>query len=136
MKKALLWIDVASTLVGAALAVRFGPRTLAWYAGLGLAAVSIALWITARLQLGSSFSVTAQARQLVTTGLYSRIRNPIYFFGGLANLGVVLALQVWWLYPVWAAMIPLQVLRVRRERKVLADAFGATYQEYRSKTWF
>lgn len=136
MKNALLWVDVASTLVGVALAVRFGPRTPAWYAGLPLAAVSIALWITARLQLGGSFSVTAQARQLVTTGLYSRIRNPIYVFGGLANLGVVVALQIGWLYPLWAAMIPLQVLRVRRERKVLAEAFGAAYQEYRARTWF
>jgi protein-S-isoprenylcysteine O-methyltransferase Ste14 len=44
---------------------------------------ALPLFVLARLQLGASFSVTAQARKLVTTGLYSRIRNPIYVFGGM-----------------------------------------------------
>ena len=120
MKRALLWFDVAATLVLVALAVRYGPRTV---------------WILARLQLGRSFSVTAQARQLVTHGLYSRLRNPIYFFGGLAYFGALVALQVWWLVLAWLAMTPIQLLRIRREEKVLAEAFGAEYEAYRAKTW-
>ena len=136
MKRALLWFDVAATLVLVALAFRFGPRTGYFYAGLGLTAVAMPLWILARLQLGRSFSVTAQARQLVTHGLYSKLRNPIYFFGGLAYFGGLLALQIWPLLVAWLAMTPIQILRVRREEKVLADAFGPAYEEYRARTWF
>jgi protein-S-isoprenylcysteine O-methyltransferase Ste14 len=40
--------------------------------------VGYILFVTARLQLGKAFSVTPQARELVTLGLYSQIRNPIY----------------------------------------------------------
>jgi len=136
MKRALLWFDVAATLILVALAVRYGPRTAWFYAGLGLTAVTLPFWILARLQLGRSFSVTAQARQLVTHGLYSKLRNPIYFFGGLAYFGALLALQIWPLLAAWVAMTPIQIARIRKEEKVLADAFGPAYEEYRAKTWF
>ena len=136
MKRALLWFDVVATLVLEALAVRYGPRTAWFYAGLGLTAAAMPFWILARLQLGRSFSVTAQARQLVTHGLYTRLRNPIYFFGGLAYFGALVALQVWWLVLAWLAMTPIQILRIKREEKVLAEAFGAEYESWRAKTWF
>jgi protein-S-isoprenylcysteine O-methyltransferase Ste14 len=136
VKRALLWADVVATLVLVALAFRYGPRTVYFYAGLGLTAVAMPLWVAARLQLGGSFSVTAQARRLVTTGLYSRVRNPIYFFGGLAYLGGLIALQSWLLLLAWLAMTPIQIVRIRKEERVLAEAFGADYQAYRAKTWF
>lgn len=136
MKRALLWFDVAATLVLVALAVRYGPRTVWFYAGLGLTAAAMPFWILARLQLGRSFSVTAQARQLVTHGLYTKLRNPIYLFGGLAYFGALVALQVWWLVVAWLVLTPIQVLRVRREEKVLAEAFGPEYEAWRAKTWF
>ena len=49
--------------------------------GLFLVAVGFILWTLARFQLGNSLTVSAQAKQLVTHGLYSKIRNPIYVFG-------------------------------------------------------
>lgn len=136
MKRALLWFDVAATLVLVALALRYAPRTVWFYGGLGLTAAAMPLWILARLQLGESFSVTAQARQLVTHGLYTKLRNPIYFFGGLAYFGALVAFQVGWLLAAWLALTPIQVVRVRREQKVLAAAFGAEYEAWRAKTWF
>lgn len=39
------------------------------------------LLIVARIELGGSFSVRPKAQALVTHGLYSRIRNPIYVLG-------------------------------------------------------
>jgi protein-S-isoprenylcysteine O-methyltransferase Ste14 len=136
VKRALLWFDVAATLVLVALAVRFAPRTAWFYAGLGLTAAAMPFWILARLQLGRSFSVTAQARQLVTHGLYSKLRNPIYLFGGLAYVGALVAFQVWPLLLGWLALVPIQLLRIRREEKVLAEAFGSEYEAYRARTWF
>src|SRR5271170_8058348 len=48
------------------------------------AAISIPaffLWMLARYQIGDSFAVLAEARKLVTHGIYSKIRHPIYVFG-------------------------------------------------------
>ena len=60
-------------------------------AGIALAAIGSALWFTARLQLGTSFAVLPKAKALVTTGLYSKFRNPVYLFGGLAYAGLFIA---------------------------------------------
>src|SRR5438552_14948201 len=59
-------------------------------AGLALAAVALPLWLLARWQLGDSFSVSAQARKLVTHGIYARIRNPVYCFGTLFIAGMII----------------------------------------------
>ena len=132
----LRWTDVGACLILAALALRFGAHTAVWYAGLFLAALALPLWIVARRQLGSAFSVRPEARRLVTRGLYSKIRHPIYVLGSLAYFGSLVALQVWPILCAWLALTPLEVVRARREDRVLADAFGPEYAAYRSRTWF
>jgi protein-S-isoprenylcysteine O-methyltransferase Ste14 len=113
------------------------PASPRYVIGLAIAAIGFALWMLARYQLGRSFTVTAQARALVTTGLYSKIRNPIYFFGGIAFLGVFIA----WgnLYALAAFMFfyfSMQILRARKESGVLEQAFGEEYRRYKASTWF
>jgi protein-S-isoprenylcysteine O-methyltransferase Ste14 len=129
-------MDVVSCIIVAALAVWFGARTAAWYGGLLLATIFFPLWLAARRQLGTAFSVKPEARHLVTSGLYSKIRHPIYVFGGLAYFGALLALQIWPLLAAWIALNPIQIVRARRESRVLAEAFGAEYQAYLANTWF
>jgi len=103
--------------------------------GAVIAGISFPLFALARWQLGSSFSVKAKASRLVTTGLYSRIRNPIYLFGGLFLVGLSLFLSPWGPLAVALVIVPLQVVRARREERVLAEAFGEEYERYKSKTW-
>ena len=105
-------------------------------AGAAIAGVSIALLIVARLQLGASFSVRAKATKLVTTGLYSRIRNPIYVFGELLLIGVSMLVERWEILLLVAALVPMQVVRARKEAQVLAEAFGEEYARYKARTWF
>lgn len=129
------------TLVVAAAAV-YVERTqapAAWtpvrILGLCLAAAGFVLWTVARLQLGKSFAVTAQAKQLVTRGLYSKIRNPIYIFGSLFVAGYILLLdRPRWLL-IFVAVIPLQIWRARKEARVLEAKFGEEYRAYRAETW-
>jgi protein-S-isoprenylcysteine O-methyltransferase Ste14 len=136
LNRLLSWTDVAAFLALACLALYFSPRRVPWFVGLAVAFVSFPLWILSRLQLGSSFSIRPEARQLVTNGLYSKIRNPIYVFGTAASFGVMLALQIWPILVLWLALTPIQVARIRREERVLRAAFGEQYEHYRSRTWF
>ncbi len=105
-------------------------------AGICIAAPALILLVIARLQLGSAFSVTAKASVLVTTGLYSRIRNPVYVFGALVILGIIVFFGQPWFLLVFALLIPLQVYRSRKEAQVLEEKFGDAYREYRQRTWF
>jgi protein-S-isoprenylcysteine O-methyltransferase Ste14 len=123
-------------LVLAALAVAADLHDPVWFVALGLSVVCAALWLVARLQLGAAFSVRPEARQLVETGLYSRLRHPIYVFGTAAFLFVLLALQGWPALVIWAILIPVQIVWARREERVLAEALGAEYEAYRGATWF
>jgi protein-S-isoprenylcysteine O-methyltransferase Ste14 len=135
----LRWIDIAVYLIYLAffgLAIVAGRRGTLWYVALCLSAGCSVLWFVARWQLGDAFSIAPEARQLVTRGLYSRIRHPIYVFGTLAFLFLVLALQGWFALIIWLVVILIQVRRVRREERVLAEMFGEEYTTYRSRTWF
>src|ERR1700757_1662744 len=69
------------------------PWNLQRYTGTVLATVGVSFVGLARYQLGASFSVSAKARKLVTTGIYSKIRNPIYVFGLMMLAGIALVLQ-------------------------------------------
>jgi protein-S-isoprenylcysteine O-methyltransferase Ste14 len=104
--------------------------------GLALALVSFALWIAARIQLGRSFSVAPKATALVTRGIYSRIRNPIYVFSAAWVAGLALALGKPIALLVLLPLIPLQAARAGREARVLEANFGEAYREYCRKTWF
>ena len=106
------------------------------FAGLAIAIVSFLLFAVARLQLGRAFSVRARATTLVTTGLYSRIRNPIYTFGALGFAGIVLWSGKFLLLLFLVVLIPAQIYRARKEEKVLTEKFGDAYLDYKRKTWF
>jgi protein-S-isoprenylcysteine O-methyltransferase Ste14 len=136
MRKLLRWMDVVAWGVVVGLALRFGAHTGIWCAGLILAAVCLPLWLMARLQLGEAFTLKPEARTLVTRGLYSRIRHPIYVFGCGAYFGALLALQIWPILAAWLALTPIELLRARREERVLVAAFGKAYEDHRKRTWF
>ena len=112
------------------------PLTPMRLAGILIALPAAVLLMVARVQLGSAFSVEAKASHLVKTGLYSRIRNPIYVFGALLIVGLLLLTARPILLLFLLVLIPVQTVRVRREEKVLAERFGAEYEEYKRGTWF
>ena len=111
------------------------PWTALRIAGLAIGIPCLLLFALARIQLGRAFSVQAMASKLVTSGLYSRIRNPIYVFGGLTIAGFILWANQPWLLLLFGVLIPIQVWRSRVEARVLTEKFGAQYLEYKKKTW-
>lgn len=111
------------------------PWTPAKIAGVAIAIPSFVLFLVSRIQLGSAFSVQAKASHLVTSGIYSKIRNPIYVFGGLLLVGIFLYFRPI-LLVLFVILIPMQIARARNEEKVLAEKFGEEYQRYKTSTWF
>jgi protein-S-isoprenylcysteine O-methyltransferase Ste14 len=112
------------------------PWTLNRMVGLSIALPALVLLVVARFQLGRAFSISAKASILVTSGLYSRIRNPIYVFGMFVFLGLIIWIGNPWLLLVFVILIPMQVVRSRKEAEVLEEKFGDEYVAYRRRTWF
>ncbi len=137
MKQVLYWVDITVFLIFAGIMLAHWQWNTHYLIGIALAGAGLMLWITARLQLGKSFSVTAQAKKLVTHGLYARIRNPIYFFGGIAILGLLVAWGKLVLTLVFLVFYFLfQIPRAKLEAQVLEETFGDEYRRYRKQTWF
>jgi protein-S-isoprenylcysteine O-methyltransferase Ste14 len=129
-----------AVIVAFAVFLALHVSSVAWtpvrVAGAAIAAVALVLLLIARVQLGRSFAVTAQAKKLVTTGLYSRIRNPIYVFSAIFLSGLAIAVGRPVLLLFLGVLVPLQIVRARKEEQVLAEAFGEEYLRYKARTWF
>jgi len=133
-----VWLPLLAGLWALGFVFQFGPgpHGLARWLGLLLGFIGLGGVILARYTLGRSFSWVPKASELVTRGIYSRIRNPIYVFGMFAVVGMVLMVGRPRLLVILAVLIPVQIIRARREAAVLEAKFGDTYREYRQRTWF
>src|SRR5258708_36403292 len=66
-------------------------------AGVAITVPAHCLWALARLQLGASFAIRAQAKELVALGLYAKIQNPVYLLNAIFIAGIF----VFFGQPVW-----------------------------------
>lgn len=94
------------------------------------------LWTTSRYQLGEAFSVFPKATKIVQTGIYKKIRHPIYTSGIITIFGLCLVYQKLWINLVLLALIIMQVIRAKAEEKILTNKFGQEYISYKKSTWF
>ena len=110
------------------------PADRAWDApALGLLLAGQFFCLVALLQLGRSLSVMPEARSLVTAGLYSKIRHPLYLAEAVATLGVLLQFRSVEALALVALQFAIQLWRMREEEKVLEAAFP-DYAAYRGRT--
>jgi len=113
-----------------------GPWTSMKIAGLIITVAATVLLTVARVNLGDSFSVAPEAKALVKNGVYSRIRHPVYVFSALIICGLALYFDVLLLLILPAVVVPVQVVRARKEEQLLEKTFGEEYRAYKSRTWF
>ena len=130
------FLDFVAYVILFVLAIARGPADGGRWAGIAIAVPSFALWMLARWQLGQSFTLAAEARELVTHGLYAKIRHPVYIFSTLVLVGTAICLRNVFFDAYVVGVIVLQVYRIKREDAVLLQQFGQRYDEYRRRTWF
>jgi protein-S-isoprenylcysteine O-methyltransferase Ste14 len=123
-------------LVGVVLLLAGPPWPAYRVIGLVLAILGFTALTAARLTLGNSFSITPQARQLVTSGIYSRVRHPVYVFSTIAIGGLFLYIRQPWFCLILIPLVILQVIRACAEERVLTEKFGEAYTRYKQQTWF
>lgn len=136
MRSAALVAAVVVLGVGAFLLIQQGTSRQTLLTGGLLLALGLPLLGVARRQLGRAFAMTPQAKGLVTEGLYARIPHPMYVFLDLVLLGAIIMARQQWLLVVWAGLVAVQAWQARREARVLEQAFGDAYRDYRGRTWW
>lgn len=118
----------------------FANYTLpAWAGWLGVVLIAGAVFIfwRAHADLGLNWSPTLEIREkheLITRGIYSVIRHPMYASQILWSIAQVLLLQNWIAgFGSLVAFIPFYFLRVRAEEQLMLEQFGDQYRSYMQK---
>jgi protein-S-isoprenylcysteine O-methyltransferase Ste14 len=107
-----------------------------WGGWAGVVVFLIALWLLWRshLDLGRNFSQDLEIKEnhsLVTHGVYRHIRHPIYLAGWLIAFAQIALLHNWIAgLALLIAMLPMHLVRIPREEKMLLEQFGDEYREY------
>ncbi len=109
------------------------PSLIQSIAGITLIGAGSILSAIALGYLGRSFSIMAEARHLVTSGPYSRIRHPLYLAEEVAVLGMVVQVFSIPIILLMAVHIALQIQRMKNEEAVLKAAFPE-YEPYMRRT--
>ena len=113
------------------------PRESVRSFGLLLCCAGGVIRILALRQLGPQFSayVTLQPdHQLIQTGIYSRIRHPLYLSLLLAGPGVAMVFASQLVWPILAMTIAFIANRIKVEETLLAKTFSDSFLVYRHRT--
>jgi protein-S-isoprenylcysteine O-methyltransferase Ste14 len=96
----------------------------------------IAFAIAARVSLGRNWSANVTLKedhQLVCTGLYSLVRNPIYTGIVTALLGTAVLMNTVHVFLAFALAIFLFMWKTTYEERFMEQEFGAQYLAYRQR---
>ena len=116
----------------------YPPTIFQVVAGVVVFAGSLLLFWRTHRQLGKYWSVTLEIKdkhELITSGVYEKVRHPMYSAFFLWALAQVLLLPNFIAGP--AGLIGFGILfffRVGREEQMMREAFGADYDAYARRT--
>jgi len=88
-------------------------------------------------ELGRNFRVFAAPRRsgtLITTGIYSKVRHPMYTAVIFAFLGYTIYWGSTWCFPLWLIMTILYIVKAWKEEGVLKQRY-LEYVDYQKRTW-
>lgn len=119
----------------------FADYTIPRWVGLaGIAILIVANWLfwRAHRDLGQNWSPTLEIRDghaIVTTGIYRRIRHPMYLSLWLLVLSQAMILPNY--VAGFSGLLPFGILyfhRVKKEERMMMEEFGSEYERYLKKT--
>lgn len=126
------YLDIADYEINPTLSLMLG-----WTGAFIFILAILVLW-KSHADLGINFSPKLQLRKehsLVMNGVFKKIRHPMYAAHFLWGIAQVLLLQNW--IAGWgflAALLPLYLVRVKEEERMMLDEFGDRYRLYMGRT--
>ncbi len=83
--------------------------------------------------LEKAHSYPEEIKKLVTTGIYSKIRHPIYLGRILLNIGFLIIFPILPMAVVAITFIVVWYLMALYEERILIKKFGKRYKKYKEK---
>ena len=80
------------------------------------------------------FSTTEKEQKLVKTGIYAKVRHPIYLSGLILSLGFTLIAGNLYGLLFFILSLVAFITRIKKEERELITKFGEEYKEYAKET--
>jgi protein-S-isoprenylcysteine O-methyltransferase Ste14 len=110
------------------------PLWLIIFSGtIALAGYLTTYWVMGANRYASRIIQVEKDQRVISVGPYRIVRHPMYFGAVISILFTPLALGSYWAMPVFALIIPVIVLRILNEEKILRQEL-AGYPEYCLRT--
>jgi protein-S-isoprenylcysteine O-methyltransferase Ste14 len=116
----------------------YTPWPIQAWLGLLFAAASLIMFQLTHRALGRNWSVSLDVReghQLITDGVYRRVRHPMYSAFWLWAVAQALLLPNW--VAGFSGLVGFGILffgRIAREERIMLETFGDRYREYMART--
>ncbi len=111
--------------------------------GLILYSAGCVFMLWARRALGKMWGISTSQQvklhddhQIIQSGPYAFVRNPMYFGWWVAMLGLILLYPVWMVLLMFLFSMMAFIGRAHREDAALAERFGDAWIEYKNHTKF
>lgn len=106
------------------------------YSSIGLIVLGLIVLIAAKVAMGR-VTVNIRPEKFISSGIYSKIRHPIYLGIKMIFLGLALAFtSLLGLFFVIVILFPYHIYRAIREEKEMNIEFPSRYFNYKKRTWF
>jgi len=110
--------------------LRWPPYAVFATAGGILLALGVPMWLTGAISVMRAYN----RDQLVTSGVFGLVRNPVYSAMIVLNLpGIALLTRSWPLFLMPLVAYVIFKLLIHREDEYLERRFGRAYLEYRAR---
>ena len=113
------------------------PAGVGWLGAIVFAGSGALIWKTHK-DLGRSWTPSLAFRDghfLITDGIYSYLRHPMYSAHLLWAIAQVLMLHNWIAgFAYLIVIIPRTLFRIQKEEKIMHEKFGDEYTDYMEKT--
>jgi len=113
------------------------PAGIGWLGAIVFACSGALIWKTHK-DLGRSWTPSLAFRDghfLITDGIYTYLRHPLYSAHLLWGIAQVLMLHNWIAgFSYLLVIIPRTLVRIQKEEKIMLEKFGDEYAEYTEKT--
>ena len=117
--------------------VRFGWSRVPWQASIAGDALVVfsfyVFYLVSKVNTYAAANVRVEeGQQVISTGVYALVRHPMYFAALFLLVGTPVALGSWWTLLMFPLFMPIFVVRILNEEKILARDLPG-YIEYMHK---
>lgn len=94
------------------------------------------IWWISKITLSDAWSSLPEANKIVKSGIYSKIRHPIYLGFTITTIGWFIIIPSIFTFSIILSVSITFYFKIKAEEEILTNKFKEEYKKYKKNTWF